>query len=50
MSSNITQIEALLWKAFLSNHSQTKKILYFIFNEQNEYSVSTDELREFGFE
>lgn len=49
-SSNIAQIEAMLWKAFLGSHNETKKILHFIFNEQNEYSVSAEELREFGFE
>jgi hypothetical protein len=34
-SSDIAQIEALLWQAFMRNQNETKKILYFVFNEQN---------------
>jgi hypothetical protein len=31
-SSNIAEVEALLWKAFTHSEIETKKILYFVFN------------------
>lgn len=49
-SSAVAHIEALLWEAFMRNQQETKKILYFVFNEQNEYEVSQEELRSYGFE
>lgn len=49
-SSAIARIEVLLWQAFMRNQLETKKILYFIFNEQNEYEVNTEEVRSYGFE
>jgi hypothetical protein len=49
-SSAITRIEALLWQAFMRNQNETKKILYFVFNEQNEYEVNHDELASSGFQ
>jgi hypothetical protein len=39
-SPSIIAIERMLWEAFIDNHNETKKILYFIFNEQNEYEAS----------
>lgn len=50
LSSNITLIQAKLWEAFLSSARESKKALYFIFNEQNEYALGAEEVREFGFE
>lgn len=49
-ASNIAHIESMLWSAFMDSHNETKKILYFIFNEQNEYEVNLEELRSNGFE
>jgi hypothetical protein len=40
----------MLWKAFLENPNLTKKTLYFIFNEQNEYEIDLDGCSSFGFE
>lgn len=37
-----------IWNIFCRSNDKSKKVLHFIFNEDNEYKTSEAELRQFG--
>lgn len=45
---HVKPVAESIWKAFQKSRVKTKRILHFIFNEDNEFKVNDEELREYG--
>jgi hypothetical protein len=37
-----------IWEAYVKTEIYTKRILHYVFNEQNQHSINTPELRNYG--